>query len=120
MRRQRSARLFAAAVLASLVIVGSQVGTDASAHKVPQWIKHVQHWDGGISNGVRERAAQASGEIAVPQTRSSAAVQIGSAALDNVQMNGDSTPPLPQDEPSIAESLDDPMNAVSASPDCLR
>ena len=39
MRRQRSARLFAAAVLASFVIVGSQVGTDASAHKVPQWVK---------------------------------------------------------------------------------
>jgi len=117
MRRQRSARLFAAAVLASFVIVGSQVGTDASAHKVPQWIKHVQHWDGGISNGVRERAAQAAGEIAVPQTHASVAVTIGSAALDNVQMNGDSTPPLPQDEPSIAESLDDPMNAVAASND---
>ena len=117
MRKHRSARLFATAVFASLVIVGSLVGTNASAHKVPQWIKHVQHWDGGISNGVRERAAQASGEIAVPQTRSSAAVKIGSAALDNVQMNGDSTPPLPQDEPSIAESLDDPMNAVAASND---
>jgi hypothetical protein len=117
MRKHRSVRLFAAAVLASLVIVGSLVGTDASAHKVPQWVKHVQHWDGGISNGVRERAAQAAGEIAVPQTRASAAVKIGSAALDNVQMNGDSTPPLPQDEPSIAESLDDPMNAVAASND---
>jgi len=117
MRRQRSARLFAAAVLASFVIVGSQVGTDASAHKVPQWIKHVQHWDGGISNGVRERAAQAAGEITVPRTHASVAVTIGSAALDNVQMNGDSTPPLPQDEPSIAESLDDPMNAVAASND---
>ena len=117
MRRQRSARLFAAAVLASFVIVGSQVGTDASAHKVPQWIKHVQHWDGGISNGVRERAAQAAGEITVPRTHASVAAKIGSAALDNVQMNGDSTPPLPQDEPSIAESLDDPMNAVAASND---
>jgi hypothetical protein len=68
MRKHRSARLFATVVFASLMIVGSLVGTNASAHKVPQWIKHVQHWDGGISNGVRERAAQAAGDIAVPQT----------------------------------------------------
>ena len=74
MRKHRSARLFAAAAIAPLVIVGSLVGTNASAHKVPQWIKHVQHWDGGISNGVRERAAQAAGEIAVPQTRARAVV----------------------------------------------
>jgi hypothetical protein len=117
MRTHRSARLFAAASLASLVIVASLVGTSASAHKAPRWIKHVQHWDGGISNGVRERAAQAAGDLAVPQALSGAAVKIGSAALDNVQMNGDSAPPLPQDEPSIAESLDDPMNAVAASND---
>jgi len=117
MRKHRSTRLFAAAALASLVIVTSLVGTGASAHKVPQWIKHVQHWNGGISNGVRERAAQAAGDLTVPQTHSRPAVKIGSAALDNVQMNGDSSPPLPQDEPSIAESLDDPMNAVAASND---
>ncbi|MDP9300794.1 MAG: hypothetical protein M3P43_07855, partial [Actinomycetota bacterium] len=117
MRKHRSFRLFAAAALAALVIVASLVGTSASAHKVPQWIKHVQHWNGGISNGVRERAAQAAGDLTVPQTLSRAAVKIGSATLDNVQMNGDSDPPLPQDEPSIAESLDDPMNAVAASND---
>ena len=44
-------------------------------------------------------------------------MKIGSPTLDNVQMNGDSDPPLPQDEPSIAESLDDPMNAVAAAND---
>ena len=61
MRNHRSTRLLAAAALASLVIVTSLVGTSASARKVPQWVKHVQHWNGGISNGVRERAAQAAG-----------------------------------------------------------
>ena len=116
MRKQRSTRLFAAAALASLVIT-ALVGNTASAHKVPRWVKHVQHWTGGISNGVRERAAQAAGAIVIPQTLSRPALKIGSAALDNVQMNGDSVPPLPQDEPSIAESLDDPMNAVAASND---
>ena len=116
MRKQRSTRLFAAAALASLVIT-ALVGNTASAHKVPRWVKHVQHWNGGISNGVRERAAQASGGLVIPQTLSQPVVKIGSPALDNVQMNGDSDPPLPQDEPSIAESLDDPMNAVAASND---
>jgi len=117
MRKQRSTPLFAAAAVASLVIVTSLVGTSASAHKVPQWVKHVQHWNGGISNGVRERAAQAAGAIVIPQTLSRPALKIGSAALGNVQMNGDSDPPLPQDEPSIAESLVDPMNAVAAAND---
>jgi hypothetical protein len=116
MRKYRSTRLFTAAALASLMIT-ALVGNSASAHKVPQWVKHVQHWNGGISNGVRERAAQASGGLVIPQTLSQPAVKIGSPALDNVQMNGDSDPPLPQDEPSIAESLDDPMNAVAASND---
>ena len=116
MRKQRSTRLFAAAALASLVIT-ALVGNTASAHKIPRWVKHVQHWNGGISNGVRERAAQASGGLVIPQTLSQPVVKIGSPALDNVQMNGDSDPPLPQDEPSIAESLDDPMNAVAASND---
>ena len=116
MRKQRSTRLFAAAALASLVIT-ALVGNTASAHKIPRWVKHVQHWNGGISNGVRERAAQASGGLVIPQTLSRPVVKIGSPALDNVQMNGDSDPPLPQDEPSIAESLDDPMNAVAASND---
>ena len=62
-------------------------------------------------------AAQASGGLVIPQTLSQPAVKIGSPTLDNVQMNGDSDPPLPQDEPSIAESLDDPMNAVAAAND---
>ena len=116
MRKHRSTRLFAAAALASLVIT-ALVGNSASAHKVPRWVKHVQHWNGGISNGVRERAAQASGGLVIPRTLSQPAVKIGSPTLDNVQMNGDSDPPLPQDEPSIAESLDDPMNAVAAAND---
>src|SRR5438128_1023931 len=106
MRNHRSTRLLAAAALASLVIVTSLVGTSASAHKVPQWVKHVQHWNGGISNGVRERAAQAAGAIVIPQTLSRAAVKIGSAALDTGQLNGDSDPPPPQDAPATAESLD--------------
>src|SRR6266487_3267939 len=119
MRSIRLSRWAATGVAALLMCASLTLGTGpaAFAHKVPRWVKHVQHWNGGISNGVRERAAQAAGAIVIPQTLSRPALKIGSAALDNVQMNGDSVPPLPQDEPSIAESLDDPMNAVAAAND---
>ena len=78
---------------------------------------YVKHWDGGISNGVRERLAQANGDIVVPKQQATRGRALAVPALDNVQMNGDSDPPLPQDEPSIAASLDDPMNAVASSND---
>jgi hypothetical protein len=92
-------------------------GPSASAHKVARWVKHVQHWDGGISNGVRARLAQIQGDIVVSTATAPAASLFASPAIDNVQMNGDTDPPLPQDEPSIAASLDDPMNAVAAAND---
>jgi hypothetical protein len=119
MRSIRLSRCVAPAAAALLVCASLTLGTGlaASAHKVPRWVKHVQHWDGGISNGVRERAAEAAGQIVVSTTASSPVKTLGSPTLDNVQMNGDSDPPLPQDEPSIAENLVDPMNAVAASND---
>jgi hypothetical protein len=119
MRRVRSSRPVFGVILALLVITGMLAigGTGASAHKQPRWIRHIRHFDGGLSNGVRERAAQASGDIIVSDATGVRTAKLGSASLDNVQMNGDSDPPLPQDEPSIAESLVDPMNAVAAAND---
>jgi hypothetical protein len=119
MGSMRSFRLFAVSVLVFSTIAFAAIGAggSAGAHKVPRWVKHVQHWNGGLSNGVRERAAQAAGQIQVSATTSGRTKTLGAPTLDNVQMNGDSDPPLPQDEPSIAESLADPMNAVAASND---
>src|SRR5436309_13298436 len=109
-------RVATTALLVGALLAGT--GQGASAHrKVARWVKHVQHWDGGISNGVRERLAQAQGDIVVSGAVAPAASIFASPAIDNVQMNADSDPPLPQDEPSIAESLDDPMNAVAAAND---
>ncbi len=107
----------AAVLLVSAAFLAGVGASGASADKVPAWIKHVKHWDGGISNGVRERLAQANGDIVVSTKPTSPRHALAVPALDNVQMNGDSSPPLPQDEPSIAASLDDPMNAVAASND---
>jgi hypothetical protein len=108
-------RVVVTALLVGAFLAGT--GQGASAHNVAPWVKHVRHWDGGISNGVRERLAQAQGDIAVTSSVAPAVSLFASPAIDNVQMNGDTDPPLPQDEPSIAESLDDPMNAVAAAND---
>jgi hypothetical protein len=122
LRSIRSSRWTAAAATAVAFLTAASLMTGgaasmASTHKLPRWVKHVQHWDGGLSNGVRERAAQVAGEIVVSTTSGGRTAALGSPTLDNVQMNADSDPPLPQDEPSIAESLVDPMNAVAASND---
>jgi hypothetical protein len=108
-------RVASTALLVGALLAGT--GEGASARKVAPWVKHVQHWKGGISNGVRARLAQAQGDIVVSGDVAPAASVFASPAIDNVQMNADSDPPLPQDEPSIAASLDDPMNAVAASND---
>ena len=103
--------------LAGGLLAGTGPGASAQRDKVSRWVKHVQHWDGGISNGVRERLAQIQGDVVVSDVTATAISLFASPTIDNVQMNGDSDPPLPQDEPSIAGSLDDPMNAVAASND---
>jgi hypothetical protein len=119
MRSFHRSRLLIPVAVASLtclsVVLGA--GQPVEAHKVPRWVKHVQHWNGGLSNGVRERAAQAAGQIVVSTTTAPRVKALGAPTLDNVQMNDDSDPPLPQDEPSIAESVVDPMNAVAAAND---
>ena len=119
MGSKRPFRLLAVTVLTFSTVAFAAIGSggSAAAHKAPRWVKHIQHWDGGLSNGVRERAAQAAGEITVSTATGARPKVLGAPTLDNVQMNGDSDPPLPQDEPSIAESLVDPMNAVAAAND---
>lgn len=92
-------------------------GTPAQATKQhrPRWAQHVLHYSGGISNGVRERLAVAMGKTTTTKlTTTSSAEWPG---LHNVQMNEDTNPPLPQDEPGIALNLDDTMNAVAAAND---
>jgi hypothetical protein len=88
----------------------------AAADHTPGWVRHVNHYGGGISNGVRERLAAASGQLVAPTAKKSLA-HTELISLDNVQVNGDTDPPLPQDEPSVALNVSDPMVAVAASND---
>ncbi len=115
MQRTRS-RL--AAVLAILAILALAVGlAPAQAAKQPRWQQHIEKFSGGISNGVRARLAVATG-----QTTSTRIVRTATPSLSpllNVQMNDDSDPPLPQNEPGIALNLSNPMNAVAAANDYI-
>jgi len=96
------------------------VGGPASAtDPTPLWVRHVQNYPGGISNGPR---AYASGDLAAalakaPATPAGAPRSSPPDAGGNLQINKDSIPPLPQDETTVAYSLDDPLNAVAAAND---
>jgi hypothetical protein len=110
--RRRLAVAFAAVmtVAVAMAFVPAQAAT-----KTPRWILHIQNYSGGISNGVRERLAFELGQTTARHAVRSAMPSLGT--LENVQMNGDTDPPLPQDEPGIALNLENHMNAVAASND---
>jgi hypothetical protein len=85
-------------------------GGGARATDAPLWVQHVQSQDGGISNGVRER-------VAAFAVAGSGVVAAATPTLQNVQMNADGDPPLPQDETSVAYKPSNPMIAVAAAND---
>ncbi|MEP6661251.1 MAG: sialidase family protein [Acidimicrobiales bacterium] len=114
MKPSRKVLLAAVALLVPAGVLAARSGASSSA--TPLWVLHVQQFPGGISNGVR-----ASLDTAVEQAQASRA-QSSTAARDssvsgNVQMNDDSYPPLPQNETSVAYSLDNPMVAVAGAND---
>jgi hypothetical protein len=115
MRRRGTRTLVLAFLLVTALAATTGTPAQATKHHRPRWVRHVLNYSGGISNGVRERVA-----VAMGQTTTSRLAARSSAewpGLNNVQMNDDTNPPLPQDEPGIALNLDDTMNAVAASND---
>src|SRR2546421_10980704 len=117
----KGSRLLVAAVsIAATVGVVAPPTTGMAATSAPLWVKHVQNFWGGISNGVRFSLAPT---VMQTQARFTASVGAGASAattatsLNNVQMNDDSYPPLPQNEESVAYSTDNPMVAVAGAND---
>jgi hypothetical protein len=107
---------------ASLLVAGSVAasflaaapGQASGTAATPRWILHIQRYPGGISNGVRAMvSAQAMAARASAHRISGASVSFG----PNVQMNTDSSPPLPQNETAVAVSLANPKIAVAAAND---
>ena len=107
----------AALVASAIAMIASTPHSANAAQTTPRWVLHVQNFSGGISNGVRfsldpaVTAAQARHLAPVPDTTA--------PVTGNVRMNSDSNPKLPQNEESIAYSLDDPMVAVAAANDYI-
>ena len=96
--------------------------TSASASgTTPRFMLHIERYPGGISNGVR---AMMSSEVQGARAQyGHLAIQTGPRISGqpnvNVQMNGDSYPPMPQNETAVAYSLDNPMVAVAAANDYI-
>ncbi len=113
-----SAVLAVAAIMA--VPIPSYGQNFTAVAEAPLWVEHVQNHPGGISNGVRARLDPG---VAGTQARHDGTEQTmagqedPTVPLDNVQMNTDSTPPLPQDETSVAFNVSNPMRAVAAAND---
>src|SRR5204863_8444279 len=107
----------ALAVLAGLIATAAAIGVGqptptTPAAKTPRWVTHVARYPGGISAGVRAMLASA-------QARSSGAPSAGPGSHggggNNVQMNDDSYPPLPQNETAVTYNTTHPQIAVAAA-----
>ncbi len=101
-------------VMAMLGLVAPQAVV-AKTH-APRWVLHMKRYPGSISNGVRFSL-----DPQVIRARSAHAARLARprSGQNNVQMNSDSYPQLPQNEESIATSTDNPMVAVAAANDYI-
>jgi len=108
--------------LAGLIVVTTAVGVGqpsptTPAAKTPRWVTHVARYSGGISGGVRAMLAS---DQASTGSAGTARARSGSPAGshgNNVQMNDDSYPPLPQNETAVAYKTTHPQIAVAAAND---
>jgi len=113
----------ALAVLAGLIATAAAIGVGqprptTPAAKTPRWVTHVARYPGGISNGVRAMLAASQAKSGSPARAASGrqGSRIG-APGNNVQMNDDSYPPLPQNETAVAYKTTHPQVAVAAAND---
>jgi len=112
----------AVTALAGLIVVTTAVGVGqpsptTPAAKTPRWVTHVARYSGGISGGVRAMLASdqaRTGSAGAARARSGS--DAGSPG-NNVQMNDDSYPPLPQNETAVAYKTAHAQIAVAAAND---
>ncbi len=112
----------ATAVLGVLVviIVGQAAGIGGStpttpSAATPRWVTHAARYPGGLSGTVRAvYAARGQNGPASVAARAGAAANVPD---NNVQMNDDSNPPMPQNETAVAYNVTNPKIAVAAAND---
>ena len=109
----RGFRIAAAAALVAALVSG--VPAAGSAAPAPRWVLHAERFPGGLSQGVRAYALRPA--LASPATSAPVSRPEGPALgpLDNVKMNADSNPPVPQDETAVADEPSHPTTAVAAA-----
>lgn len=112
--------VYALAIAAGLAVTGVAGGAIAGpssgqgGRQAVPIVEHLERYAGNVSAGVRARYAIESGAVsAAGRTAGSIAAVRG----NNVRMNTDSTPPWPQDEPSVAYNVFNPLIAVAAAND---
>lgn len=106
----------ALAIFVTTLTLSGLGATVLPAHAdTPLWVQHVRNYTGGISNTVRAYL-----DPAVIQARSSSAftdTTTPTVTLNNVQMNNEPTPDLPEDETQVALNPSNPLIAVAAAND---
>jgi BNR/Asp-box repeat len=116
--KRASRWLVAVAVLGTTIALSAPRGSIAT-ETVPRWIKHIQKYSGGISNGVREMVSLDAQRVGRPSRAPAQISRIHSniSGLHNVQMNTQMYPPMPQNETAVAYNTSKPLNAVAAAND---
>lgn len=106
--------------LIPLLLLALLAGASAASAASPRWVEHVEKFPGGISGGVRahlDPAVEAARARALLAPATPLAAPATQGPLDNVLMNDDSSPPLPQNETAVALKPADPLVAVAAAND---
>jgi len=112
----------AVTVLAGLIVASGAVGIGqpsptTPAAKTPRWVTHVARYSGGISGGARAMLAADRARAGSPTGAAQHRAGSPAAPGNNVQMNDDSYPPLPQNETAVAYNTTAPRIAVAAAND---
>src|SRR4029450_11719664 len=110
----------AVAALAGLIVATTAIGVGqpsptTPAAKTPRWVTHCARYQGGSPGGVRAMLAASQARTSAP-TPARPSAPAGSPG-NNVQMNDDSYPPLPQNETAVAYKTTRPQIAVAAAND---
>jgi hypothetical protein len=104
-----------------VAIVGLAMAASIATASTPRWVRHVHNYPGGISNGVRAYVApgvqKAQARSRAGRARSAPAAPTAQAPLvQNLQVNSDSNPPMPQNETQVAHSeLNDNIAVAGAN-----
>jgi hypothetical protein len=115
--------LAAAGGLGALLVLAVPFAGAASqvrrASGTAPWVLHIQRYPGGISAGVRAMYAAVQKKEALGLATPSFMAGGITSGRDNLQMNIDSNPPMPQDETAVALDSTNPMVAVAAANDYI-